>query len=274
MTDTPLVHLNAAEAAIARANGHTVYSFNLGPQEFSTLDWNKPVNPVTPPPTVVPHAPVAVGTLLLNEDFSTQTSLDTSLWSPDWWSPTGNMNGVTTDPKNVSVVNGQLVLTLASATDGATVSTDPGAGAGNGFLFTYGYVEASIVFPESGGELANWCAFWTECQDWQNGEEFDIAETLAGKMTSNYHSRTNGVDAGQNSPAIAGIWLGKHTYGMLWKPGLQTMYFDGVEVYSRVVSTSGKPEYLIFTHGNGQGGPLVIGAKMIVDYVRVWSLAA
>lgn len=50
MADTPLVHLNAKEAAIARANGRVVYTQT---QELSTLDWATPVTgPVTAPPVV------------------------------------------------------------------------------------------------------------------------------------------------------------------------------------------------------------------------------
>jgi len=218
-----------------------------------------------------PSAPVSVGTLTLNEDFSIMKSLDASVFSSDWFSATGKMNNVTTDPKNVSVVNGKLLLTLSSSTDGALVSTNPGGGANPGFLFQYGYVEASITFPSVSGKLVNWPAFWTECQDWQNGEEFDIAEVLGGSMTTNYHPRTSGVDAAQNSGTITGDWTGKHIYGMLWEPGVQKMYFDGNLMYSRTVNTSGKPQYLIINHGVDSSSSPSIGASVIIDYVRVWA---
>ena len=49
MTDTPLIKLNTKQAAIARANGRTVYVWQG--QEMSTLDWNmKPTPPVVVPP--------------------------------------------------------------------------------------------------------------------------------------------------------------------------------------------------------------------------------
>jgi beta-glucanase (GH16 family) len=212
-----------------------------------------------------------VGALLLNEDFSTQTSLNTKIWTPDWFTPTSKQNGVTTDPKNVSLVNGQLVLTLASATDGAAVSSNPddGVSGHTGFQFTYGYVEASITFPSVSGKLVNWPAFWTNGQNWPATEEFDIAEVLGGNMTTNYHSAA--LPNGGNSGTIPGTWTGKHVYSELWTSGKQTVYFDGVEVFSRSCNATGAPQYLIFTHG--VSGTPAIGAMLLIDYVRVWELA-
>ena len=233
------------------------------------LDWVKVFVPVVNP--VAPVANVEVGALLLNEDFSTMASLDSSVFAHDWWSATGQMNGVTTDPANVSIENGQLALTLSSATDGATVSTNPAAGASPGFMFAEGYVEAVVTFPSDGTALANWPAFWTCCQNWQNGEEFDIAEVLGGAMTTTYHLRTNDVDAGQNSGPIAGDWQGEHAYGMLIRGGVQTVYFDGVAVYSRKISATPQPQFLIFTHGVDASRPPVIGAKILVKNVRAWA---
>ena len=208
------------------------------------------------------------GKLIFNQDFTTQTSLDTSVWHPSWFSE-ATMNGVTTDPANVSVVNGQLVLTLASATSGALVNTNP-ATASKGFLYTYGYAEASITFPSVNGHLVNWPAFWTECQDWENGGESDIAEVLNSQMTTNYHYRVKGVDSPQSSGPIAGNWTGKHRYGMLWTPGLQAIYFDGVLVHTRTTNVTTAPQYLILNIGNGQGNAIEVGGKVLVDYVRVW----
>ena len=262
MTDTPLIKLNAAEAAIARTNGRTVYVWQG--QEMSTLDWN-----VKPAPPVI--APVGFtgkyGALLLNEDFSKLTSFDSSVFAHDWWSSTGTMNNVTTDPNNVSLANGQLVLTLGSSTDGALVSSNPNGGANPGFQFTYGYVEASVTFPSVNGSLVNWPAFWTLGQNWPATEEFDIAEILGGAMTTNYHA-PNVTD---NSPTIPGDWTGKHVYAMEWRSGVQNVYFDGKLVHSRKCNPVGSPQYIILNQGVDSSRPPVIGAKVLVDYVRVWA---
>lgn len=230
------------------------------------------------PNNFVPVAPPAIQpkggipgdwTLAFNDEFET---FDSTRWTPYWFTDGNTMNNVGCYASNVSVVGGQLELTLSSSAEGALVSTNPGDGiAGHvGFEFLYGYAEASITFPSSGSTLVNWPAWWTEVGDWENGEEFDIAEILGGYMTTNYHSRVGGVDTGENSGTISGDWTGRHTYGMLWEPGLQTMYFDGVEVYSRSVRETGMPEYLILNHGSS--GTVYAGTKVYVDYVRVWTL--
>lgn len=266
-------------------NGWALHVWDAVNGTFKTQAWNStlplgtPLYAVpgwaSPRPSVSPRLPasVPVGALLLNQDFSNQTKLDTTVWAPYWFSPMGQVNDVASDPANVSIVNGQLQLTLSSATDGACVSSNP-ATAKPGFMWLYGYAEASITFPGNDSSLDNWCAFWTMLQDYQNGEEFDIAEAIGGAMATNYHNRTNGVDTSSGSPNIPGNWGGtKHVYGMHWQPGLQDVYFDGVKVFSRTVRNPGTLSYLILNQGNGYGGPLVVGAKMLVDYVRVWALA-
>ena len=256
MADTPLVHLDSAQAEIARANGHTVFTLT---QELSTTDWATPL--------IVPKSPVTVGSLLLNEDFSKVTSLDQTIFTPDWFTPTSKMNGVTTDPNNVAIKNGQLSLTLSSATDGALVSTNPTT-AKPGFSYTDAYVEASITFPSVNGSLVNWPAFWSDGQNWPATGEFDIAEVLGGQMTTNYHYGTSASPVSANSGPIPGNWTGKHIYAMSRRAGVQTVYFDGKVVCTRT-SVVSDPHYIIFNHG--VSGTPVIGAQLLIDYVRVWA---
>ena len=212
--------------------------------------------------------PGIAGKLIFNQDFSTITAPDPTIWSSSWFG-SGKMNNVTTDPKNVSIVNGQLVLTLASATSGALVNTNPSDGIKKGFQFTYGYVEASITFPSLNGQLVNWPAFWTDGQSWPTTGEFDIAEVLGGHMTTNYHYGTPANPQTSNSGQVPGDWTGKHRYGMLWTPNLQAVYFDGKLVYVRQgLSIVSSPQYLILNHG--ASGTANVGANMLVDYVKVW----
>ncbi len=273
MTDTPLVHLSAAEATIARANGHTVYTAT---ELLCTSDWKTKVSPpVVTPPVVTPPStgivPVGFtgkyGALLFNQDFSKITTLDPTIWGKNWGGEGGVMNNVATYAANVSIANGQLELALAGSNSGALVHTMPGW-INPGFEFTYGYIEASITFPGSGANVDNWPAFWTVCpaplQTWPAGGEFDIAEGLGGAMTTNYHF-TNVTD---NSPPIPGNWGGtKHVYAMEWRAGVQNVYFDGVKVYSRTNNISTFPQCIIINNGGGS----TPGTKVLVDYVRVWA---
>ena len=201
--------------------------------------------------------------LAFDDEFN-GSSLDTSKWSTSWFGG-APQNNVGTDPANVTVSGGNLILSLSSATDGASVSTNPGGGAGTGFQITYGYVEARIQFAGSGPTISDWPAFWLDGQAWPQNGEADIAEGL-GTLTTNYHSPLGP----SNSGTIPGAWAGGyHTFGLDREPGTNYIYWDGSLVRSYPTDDGGAPEYIIFNVGYG-GGPLVTGPIMKVDYVRAW----
>ena len=203
--------------------------------------------------------------MVFDDEFNGST-LDTTKWSTSWFNQDGVMNNVSTSPANVAVSGGNLILTLSSQSVGALVSTDPGGGASTGFQFTYGYVEARILFSGSGSTCNDWPAFWTVGQNWPADGEIDIAEGL-GTLTSNYHSNapTN------NSNTIPGSWCGTwHTYGVDREPDTNTIYWDGQVIRSYATDDGGSPHFLIFNIGSGEG-PYVAGDTLQVDYVRVWT---
>jgi hypothetical protein len=239
--------------------------------------------PVAPTPSTAPAAPAvptvptvptgaagppgnpASWNMVFDDEFN-GSSLDTTKWSTSWFNQDGVMNNVSTSPANVAVSGGNLILTLSSQSVGALVSTDPGGGASTGFQFTYGYVEARILFSGSGSTCNDWPAFWTVGQNWPADGEIDIAEGL-GTLTSNYHSNapTN------NSNTIPGSWCGTwHTYGVDREPDTNTIYWDGQVIRSYATDDGGSPHFLIFNIGSGEG-PYVAGDTLQVDYVRVWT---
>ena len=187
-----------------------------------------------------------------------------------------NLNGSTTDPKNVSVAGGYLVLTQASATDGAAVATNPMGGVSPGFQMGYGFIEGRVLFPGSGSTIYDWPAFWTSSQNWPATGEIDIAEGLSGGLSTNYHSggpTQSSTNIGNNSGTIPGSWGGAwHTFGVDRAPGMNTIYWDGQVVRSYPTYDNGAPQYLLVNIGAGSyGGPVVTGAQVKVDYVRTWT---
>jgi hypothetical protein len=205
------------------------------------------------------------GTPVFDDEFN-GTSLDTTNWSTSWFNG-GTQNGVSTSAANVSVSGGDLILTLASSSSGASVSTNPNGGASTGFQFGDGYyVEASIYFPGSGTSIYNWPAFWATGQSWPADGEDDIAEGL-GTLTTNYHSNLGA----SNSGTIAGTWSsGWHTYGMNRQNGTNYIYWDGQLVRQYTTDDSGSPQYLILNVGSGNTAAYGSASQVKVDYVRVW----
>lgn len=207
-------------------------------------------------------------TLAFNDDFN-GAGLDTNKWAACWFAPgCGTMNKVSTSPANVSVSNGNLVLNLASATSGALVSSNPRGGAGTGYQFTTGYVEARIKFPGNANGLYNWPAFWSTGQSWPATGENDIAEVLKAKMTVNYHS-TSGA---QNQGSVGGNWTNEyHTFGLHRMAGSSDVYFDGVKVKSYPTNDGNAPQYLVLNVGASSTNPAYGPAsQVLVDYVRAW----
>lgn len=200
------------------------------------------------------------------DDEFNGTGLNSTYWEPSWFGSGGVMNDVTTNPANVAVSGGNLILTLSSSSSGALVSSNPNGGADIGFQFTYGFAEARILFPGSGSNIYNWPAFWTDGQAWPANGEIDIAEGL-GTLTSNYHSSSGA----NNSGTIPGIWAGGyHTYAVNRQPGKNDIYWDGILVRSYLTSDSGAAHYFIINVGSGSPSVTGVNSQVKVDYVRFW----
>ena len=223
-------------------------------------------NTTTPAP-INPMGVPGKWTIQFDDEFS-GNALDLSRWSNCWFSPgCGTMNKVATSPANVSVTNGNLVLTLASSSLGALVSTNPRGGATVGYQFGVGVVEARIYFPGDGTHCYNWPAFWTTGQSWPTTGENDIAEVLGGQMTVNYHSSSGA----HNQGAVPGFWCGDyHVYTLNRQATKSDVYYDGVLVKSYATDDHSSPQYLVINIGAGSPTAYGAASQVKVDYVRVW----
>ena len=221
----------------------------------------------------MPHGVPGNWTLTFDDEFN-GAALDTTKWAPCWFHPScGEKNGVSTNPDNVSVSGGNLVLTLSSPTVGALVSTNPNGGATKGYQFTTGVVEARIFFPGDANGCYNWPAWWTNGRDWPADGENDIAEVLEGVVKSNYHySSATGQPVAVDLKAIGGATCGQwHIYTLNRQAGYSEVYLDGILVKKYDTFDTGTPHYLILNVGY-DGSHVMTGeaGAVKVDWVRAW----
>ena len=172
------------------------------------------------------------------------------------------------------------------------------------FNTTYGYIEARISLPATKGA---WPAFWMLPQSdriyggWPVSGELDIMETV-GSFGNDVHNMAcstlhwgvpDHVYKGSGYTPLNSDITFFHTYGVDWKPGEITWYYDGEPVYTisswegRKPGASGQlafdapfdqPFYLLLNLAvdSGQFGGAENKASfdgsisMYVDYVRVY----
>ena len=213
------------------------------------------------------YTPIDSSYKLVFDDEFNGTSVNTSKWVVDNGT---HMNNVTTSPSNVMEANGDLTLTLASATSGAEVQTPDNTG----FTVAVGdYVEARVYFSGNGSQLYNWPAWWISGPNWPAAGENDIAEVLGGNLTVNYHSPSGS----HNQGTVPGYWGDNfHVYGLMRNASSVDVYWDGKLVKSYPTDDNGVGEQPIFNIGSGQGSPVAYGAasQLKVDYIHVSSNAS
>jgi hypothetical protein len=246
-------------------------TLNVDKADTSAVETTPSPSPSPSPTAIVPAGVPGTWTLKWNDEFNV-TSLDQNKWSNCWLAPNcGTMNNVTTDPANVAVANGQLVLTLKSSTSGALVISNKAGG----FTFTQGVIEARIWFPGNGTQCYNWPAWWTNSYpNWPAAGEHDVAEPAGfmgsgagnGAMTINYHSSTTNMGY-----TVPGYWCGGfHVYTLNKKATSADVYYDGKLVKSYPTNDNGGSHALALNIGSGGIPAYGTASQMKVDYVRAW----
>ena len=273
-----------APAVVPPANTSTSTPTVAAPTPAVVAPTKPPVTTTTTAPAAspvgaVPEVPASLSAptkLILDDEFNTG-SLDTNLWSPDWFGSGNVQNNTVMDSSNVSVGANGLNLTLNGNGTGAIVSSNPSDGQSghSGFQVAPSpgkpvYVQYTATLPSTGGQIANWPGLWLTGQTWPVTGEIDVME---GFGTSQYHieigpSGSTFGDAGFANPGgVGGTTSGTHTYGVLWTTTGATFVYDGVVVGSETAALPG-PMYLVME--NAIGNPEALGATMTVRDVRVW----
>lgn len=203
------------------------------------------------------------------------------------------------NPPNADGANAQITTNLDSYASTANNST-PGAIAvntGAGVIFTYGYFEASISFPNSGN--GGWPSFWLDSA-FSSGTptttthaELDILEYQSNTLTStvwqwgpgpagnSYNNaqaagvaNTNVITPPGYSPSLY------NTYGCLWTPTSISFYIDNMllsyassSLVNPITLPGNFPAFVAPFATGVQGMTLAMGcgtSGMSVLWVRVW----
>jgi hypothetical protein len=234
-----------------------------------------------------------VPTKLVFDDEFNEGALNTSMWTPYWFTNGNETNQTVMESSNVSVGANGLALNLTSSGTGGVVSTNPDdkAPGHTGFQVTPAdggpvYVEWQTTLPASGNdEIANWPAVWLTGQNWPITGEIDVMEGLSG--TAAWHFIW-GTTPGVQEPAedLPGGYIfstpGTHTFGLLWTTTSLTFVYDGRvvgtvndgdDINGVVTNVTSAPMYLVMENSLAPANrptPALLPTTMTVRYARVW----
>ena len=196
-------------------------------------------------------------TLIWGEEFDSSSALDCSVWSYDlgdgcaagicgWGN--NEFQEYTSDPANVRVEGGQLVITALRDTSGPDDTfTSARIKTQSRLTVQYGSIEARIQLPDLGDGL--WPAFWTLGSDiptvgWPACGEIDIFEMgSAGAISEGVVNRRVGSTAhwdfqgnyagyGLDYTSPTDLSDSFHIYRMEWTPTYISTYIDGIWIWT------------------------------------------
>jgi len=241
-----------------------------------------------------PNAPFAVGgrwNRILCDGFD-GTSLDTSVWQPNWFGAT--LTSVTQfvnsterqcfDPAQLTVAGGELDIAAIHQTCPSTAGASAGFSTTSGiissyprFTFTYGLAEIRMwVTGPDENHCHNWDSFWLNGEPagpsavgGSGREEYDVAECLGGSF--DFHLNPGSVFGGSSSGPISNGW---HVFSIDWEPSGATVYYDHTKIGTIAQRVYAAPMYLIVENAIHDSGTVVVPDTMRIDTIAVWQMAS
>ncbi|MFG0304783.1 MAG: family 16 glycosylhydrolase [Phycisphaerales bacterium JB040] len=250
---------------------------------------------------------LAQPTLIWSDEFD-GTSLDLTKWEPmigngqaygiSGWG-NNELQYYTNRSQNITVANGELTITARRENYQGYQYTSARLRTMGKADFTYGRMEARLKLPSTQGI---WPAFWmlptnSPYGGWAAGGEIDIMEKINDSSvvhgTIHYGGQwPNNTNRGAGTSPGVDLVNTFHTYAIEWDEDSITWFFDG-QPYNTINATQwysenapGDPNapfdvpfhFLlnVAVGGNWPGypdGSSVFPQRMVVDYVRVYSLS-
>ena len=230
------------------------------------------------------------------DEFDKEGYPSSEYWTPEigngnWGWGNGEKQYYTNSTKNAFVKNGVLSINAIKENIGGFSYSSARLKTAKKVDFKYGYLEASIKLPGTGGA---WPAFWLMPTNsvyggWPASGEIDIMEYMTNQQdfyfgtahTQNNHGSgiTSGLKKGEN------LETSFHKYALEWTPTSLKWYFDDVlyHSYSNPNRTESNEDYWPFDQefyfilnvavGGTLGGNIASDfntATMEVDYVRIY----
>lgn len=235
--------------------------------------------------------------LVMQDEFDTDGTLDSSLWSYDIGTGPGfdgwgnnELQYYTNRNENISVQNGKLLITAHKEDYQGSSYTSAKIVTKGKFEQKYGRFEAKIRVPYGQGI---WPAFWLLGNDidevgWPQCGEIDIME-YRGQEPTLLHGSVHGPGYSGGNPVTKTYELvsdrfdtGFHIFGIEWGPKYINYYVDDV-LYNQITPEDADGEW-VFDHpfyiiinlavgGSFAGSPnaeTVFPQTMLIDYVRVY----
>ena len=239
--------------------------------------------------------------LVINEEFSTDGNLDSSLWDieigdgtaqgiPGWGN--NELEYYTDRTENLSVENGYLLITARQESFNGSTHTSARIQTKNKFQTQFGRFEARMRLPNGQGM---WPAFWLLGDDnngteiWPNIGEIDIMEnrgqqptTISGAVHGPGYSGGNSINKEFNF-SDSRVDTDFHVYGVEWGENYINYYVDDV-LYNQITPEDVTGEWVfndrsfyiiinLAVGGDFVGNPnseTLFPQTMLIDYVKVY----